>query len=116
MFQQLAALTSLMKNAGGIQRQMEEMKEKLSRTQVDGRSTCGRVVVTMTGKMDVIAVKFANDPHEIGSKNGVEALVMEAVNNAIRQAKNLAATEMQAVAGNLGLPAEMLEKLGGFGG
>ena len=116
MFQQLAALTHLMKNAGGIQRQMEETKEKLARTQVEGRSSCGRVVVTMTGKMDVVSVHFFSEPSEIGSKNGVEALVMEATNSAIRQAKDLAAAEMQSVAGGLGLPAGMLEKFTGIGG
>ena len=116
MFQQLAALTNLMKNAGGIQRQMEETKEKLARMTVEGRSACGRVVVTVTGKMDVVAVHFASEPSEIGSKNGVEALVMEAVNNGIRQAKDLAASEMHAVAQSLGLPAGMLEKFTGVGG
>ena len=116
MLQQLAALTNLMKNAGGIQRQMEETKEKLARTQVEGRSSGGQVVVTITGKLDVVSVRFASEPSEIGSKTGLEALVMEATNNAIRQAKDLAAKEMQAVATTLGLPAGMLEKFTGLGG
>ncbi len=116
MFQQMAALANIMKNAGGIQRQMEETKEKLARTTVEGRSSCGRVVVTVTGKMDVLAVHFASDPGEIGSKNGVESLVTEAVNNGLRQAKDLAASEMHAVAQSLGLPPGMLEKFTGLGG
>ena len=114
MFQQLAALTNLMKNAGGIQRQMEETKEKLARTMVDGRSACGRIVVTVTGKMDVVAVRFASEPSEIGSKSGVEALILEAVNDGIRKAKTLASAEMKSVANGLGLPPEMLEKFGGI--
>ena len=116
MFQQLAALTNLMKNAGGIQRQMEETKEKLARTHVEGRSSCGRVVVTVTGKLDVVSVHFASDPSEIGSKNGVEALVLEATNNALRKAKDLATAEMHSVASSLGLPVGMLEKFTGLGG
>lgn len=116
MFQQLAALTNLMKNAGGIQRQMEETKEKLARTQVEGRSSCGRVVVAMTGKLDVVSVHFVSEPGEIGSKNGVEALVKEATNNAIRKAKDLAGAEMRSAASSLGLPAGLLEKFTGLGG
>jgi|GEM_PF-428461 len=116
MFQQLAALTNLMKNAGGIQRQMEESKERLSQASVEGRSTCGQVIVTITGKMDVTAVRFASDPHVIGSRNGVEILVMEAVNDGLRKAKQLASAEMSSVASGLGLPPAMLEKITGLGG
>ncbi len=112
MFKELAALTHLMKNAGDIQRQMGEMKDRLSRTTVDGRSACGQVIVTVTGKMEVQAVRFASDPHQIGSQHAVEALVQEAVNNGLRQAKDLATREMKSVANTLGLPAEMLSKFG----
>lgn len=112
MFKELAALTSLMKNAGDIQKRMSEMKDRLSQKTVDGHSSCGRVTVTVTGKMDVVAVRFASEPGDIGSKNGIEALVMEAVNHGLRKAKDLAAAEMKIVADGLGLPPEMLEKLG----
>ncbi len=116
MFKELAALTNLMKNAGGIQRQMEESKNRLSQTSVEGRSTCGQVTVTVTGKMEVTAVRFASEPHVIGSKNGIEILVQEAVNDGLNRAKKLAASEMSSMAGQLGLPAEMLEKFTGIGG
>lgn len=112
MFKELATLTNLMKNAGDIQKRMGDSKERLAQTTVEGRSSCGRVTVTVTGKMDVLAVRFASEPHEIGSKNGVEALVMDAINNGLRKAKDLAAAEMKSVADGLGLPPEMLEKFG----
>ena len=112
MFKQLAALTNIMKNAGDIQQRMADVKERLSRQTVDGHSSCGRVTVTVNGKMDVTAVRFASEPSEIGSKNGVEALVLEAINNGLRKSKDLAATEMKTVADDLGLPPEMLEKFG----
>ena len=112
MFKELAALTNLMKNAGDIQKQMGDSKERLTQATVEGRSSCGRVTVTVNGKMDVLAVRFASEPHEIGSKNGVEALVREAVNDGIRKAKDLAAAEMKSVADGLGLPPELLEKFG----
>lgn len=112
MFKQLAALTNIMKNAGDIQQRMADVKDRLSQKTVDGHSSCGRVTVTVTGKMDVVAVRFASEPSEIGSKNGVEALVMDAINNGLRKAKDLAAAEMKTVADSLGLPPEMLEKFG----
>ncbi len=112
MFKELAALTHLMKNAGDIQRQMGEMKDRLARMTVDGRSACGQVIVTVTGKMEVQAVRFASDPHQIGSQHAVETLVQEAVNNGLRQAKDLATREMKSVANTLGLPPEMLAKFG----
>lgn len=116
MFKELAALTNLMKNAPEIKRQMEESKQRLAQTTVEGRSTCGQVTVTITGKMDVTAVHFAADPQVIGSKNGVEILVQEAMNDGLNRAKKLAANEMSSMAGQLGLPADMLEKFGGLGG
>lgn len=112
MFKELAALTNLMKNAGDIQRQMGEMKDRLARTTVDGRSACGQVIVTVTGKMEVQAVRFVSDPHQIGTQHAVEALVLDAVNNGLRKAKDLAAAEMKSVADGLGLPPEMMEKFG----
>ena len=112
MFKQLAALTNLMKNSGDIQRQMGEVKERLERAQVEGRSACGQVKVTITGKMHVLAVNFAGDPSVIGSQNALEVLVQEAVNDGLRKAKDLAGQEMRTVAESLGLPSEMLAKIG----
>ena len=112
MFKQLAALTNLMKNAGDIQKRMDDSKDRLAQTTVEGRSSCGRVTVTITGKMEVQAVRFASDPHQIGSQHAVEALVLEAVNHGLRQAKDLATREMKSVANTLGVPAEMLAKFG----
>ncbi len=112
MFKELAALTHFIKNAGDIPRQMGEMRERLARTTVDGRSACGQVIVTVTGKMEVQAVRFASDPHQIGSQQAVEALVLEAVNDGLRQAKDLATREMKSVANTLGVPAGLLAKFG----
>lgn len=114
MFKELAALTNLMKNAPEIKRQMEASKQRLAVTTVEGRSTCGQVTVTVTGKMEVTAVRFATDPQVIGSKNGVEILVQEAMNDGLVRAKKLAAGEMSSMASQLGLPADMLEKFGGL--
>ncbi len=116
MFKELAALTNLMKNAPEVKRQMEQSKQRLAVTTVEGRSSCGQITVTVTGKMEVTAFRFAEDPQVIGSRNGVEILVMEAVNDALARAKKLAASEMSSMAGQLGLPPEMLEKFGGLGG
>ena len=112
MFKELAAITNLMKNAGDIQKRMAESKERLSQEKVEGQSSCGRVTVTVTGKLEVVAVRFASEPSLIGSQSGLEALILEATNNGLRQAKDLAATEMRTVADSLGLPPEMLEKFG----
>jgi len=116
MFKELAALTNLMKNAPEIKRQMEASKQRLAVTTVEGRSTCGQVTVTVTGKMEVTSVRFAADPQVIGSKNGVEILVQEAMNDGLNRAKKLAASEMSSMASQLGLPADMLEKFGGLAG
>ncbi len=112
MLKHLSTLTNLVKNAGDIQHRMGDVKQRLAQATVEGRSSCGRVTVTVTGKMDVLAVRFASEPHEIGSKSGVEALVLEAINNGLRQAKDLATREMKSVAKTLGLPAEILAKFG----
>ena len=112
MFKHLSTLTNLMKNAGDIQRRMEEVKFRLSQTTVNGRSACGLVTVTVTGKMEVLAVHFASELHEIGSKNSVEALVLEAINDGLHKAKDFARQEMRTVATDIGLPADMLEKAG----
>lgn len=90
---------------GGLQQQMEQMKAQAAATEVQGQGGDGLVVVTANGALEIVEVEI--DEAVMDDKDLVEDLVIEATNNAIRQAQLLMAQQMQQMMGGLGLPPGM---------
>ncbi|MDL2267947.1 YbaB/EbfC family nucleoid-associated protein [Desulfovibrio sp. OttesenSCG-928-G15] len=93
----------LMKQAKDMQGKMSQLQEALGSQSVEGTSGGGMVRVTCTGKMDILSVtidKATVDPEDVGM---LEDLVKAAVNDALHQAKNLAAQEMSSLTGGLNI-------------
>jgi DNA-binding YbaB/EbfC family protein len=89
-----------------MQRQMQKIQEQLGTETVEG-SAGGAVTVTITGHLQVTAVKVAPeavDPNDVAM---LEELLVTAVNDAITKAQELAARRMEPLTGGLkglGLP------------
>ncbi len=62
------------------------------------------VTVTVSGAMQVMAVKL--DPEAIKSEDAdmLQDLVMAATNDGLRKARDMMAEEMKSVTGGLGIP------------
>lgn len=96
-------------NLGKFGKQFEDMQKKMARLQddlkeriVEGTSGGGMVKVMVNGQQEVVNVKI--DPEVINpeDKGMLEDLVLAAVNEALRKAREMVAGEMSRIAGGLG--------------
>ncbi|MEQ9367200.1 MAG: YbaB/EbfC family nucleoid-associated protein [Leptospirales bacterium] len=100
------------KQLGDIKGQVDQVRERLSKMSITGEAGAGMVRVSVNGEGQVQSVDI--DPALLtpNDKARVEELIISAVNDASRRAKETVAHEMKSVAG--GLPIPGLEKLFGM--
>ena len=100
-------LAGLMKQAGQMQKKMEEMQEALESMMLEGSAGAGMVIVTLTGKGEMRGVRVdpkLADPAEVEM---LQDLIVAAHNDAKRKVEAVAAEEMQKVTGGMELPGGM---------
>jgi hypothetical protein len=98
------SMQNMLKRAQKMQAEMARVQEELKDERVEASVGGGAVKVTMTGELAVESVIIdpaAVDPDDIAM---LEDMIGAAVNEAIRQAQDLASRKMGAVTGGLGLP------------
>ena len=102
-----------MKDPMKMMRQVQQMQEKMNKVQVEletdtveGTAGGGAVRVVATGTQKVVSVTI--DPAATADIEMLQDLVTAAVNEAMEQSKQLAASKMQAVASGLGLPPGLI--------
>jgi DNA-binding YbaB/EbfC family protein len=102
-----------MKDPLKMMRQVQQMQEKMNKVQVEletdtveGTAGGGAVRVVATGTQKVVSVTI--DPAAASDTEMLQDLVTAAVNEAMEQSKQLAASKMQAVASGLGLPPGLI--------
>ena len=96
-------MQNMMKQAQRMQAEMARVQDELKDERVEASVGGGAVKVVMTGELLVDSVAIdasAVDPDDIAM---LEDMVAAAVNEAVRQAQDLAARKMSAVTGGLGL-------------
>lgn len=94
-------MQQLMKQAQKMQRQMEEAQAQLEEKELTATAGGGMVEVVITGKKEIKSITIkpeAVDPDDVET---LEDLVLVAVNEAIRQADELAQKEMGKFTGGL---------------
>jgi DNA-binding YbaB/EbfC family protein len=86
-------INQLMQQAQALQQRMQEAQERLAKKEVTGSAGGGMVVVTASGKGEILKVqidKQAVDPRDVPM---LEDLVLAAVNGALRAAQEAQAAE-----------------------
>ena len=101
-------MNQMMKQVQKMQADMMKAQEQLASETVTSSAGGGMVTVTITG--DLVVKDIAIDPDAIDPEDPelLADMVLAAVNEAIRQAQELAATKMGGLTGGL--------DLGGLGG
>ncbi|HZL06062.1 MAG TPA: YbaB/EbfC family nucleoid-associated protein [Coriobacteriia bacterium] len=100
-------MANLMKQAQKMQADMARVQDELKEERVEVSVGGGAVKVVMTGELALESVSIdpaAVDPDDVVM---LEDLVVAAVNEAIRQAQDVASRKMAGVTGGLGLPGLM---------
>jgi len=100
-------MANMMKQAQKMQAEMARVQEELAGDTVEASVGGGAVKAVMTGdlRLDRVVIDpAALDPDDVAM---LEDLVAAAVNEAIRQAQELASSKMAAVTGGMNIPGLM---------
>ncbi len=100
----MSSIGKLMKQAARMQQQMEQIRAQLAQRTVKATSGGGAVKVTATCDGNISAIKI--DPQALNPADVqlVEDMVLSAVNQALKLARDTANTEMGKVSQGLGIP------------
>ena len=93
---------NLMKEAQKLQAQLESLKEEVAKRRVEASAGGGMVVVEANGNQEVLAVKIDREVITPEDPQMLEDLVLAAVIEALRKAREMVASEMSKLAGGLG--------------
>ena len=100
-----------MGNLGNIMKQAQAMQERLAKLQAEAATKTvqasaggGMVTVVANGGMEVVSIRI--DPEVLRSNDAemLQDLVVAAVNEALRKAREMVAEEMKEVTGGLQIP------------
>ena len=95
---------NLQRMAQQMQQEMLRIQSELETTMVDGSSGGGVVSATVTGKQELVSVTIDPSVVDADDVDMLQDLVVAAVNDALRSARDLAEQKMSAVTGGLRLP------------
>lgn len=98
----------LLKNAGEIQKRMQEMQVRLATLTVTGQSGAGLVSVEMNGKLELTKVHISKEVIDPSDSGMLEDLVLSAVNNAQAKAREMIAKEAGGSLSGLGIDPSSL--------
>jgi len=93
---------NLMKEAQKLQAQIEALKVEVAKRKVEASAGGGMVVVEANGNQEILAVKIDREVIAPDDPQMLEDLVLAAVNEALRKAREMVASEMSKLAGGLG--------------
>lgn len=113
MLKGLGDMAKLMKQAQEMQAKMAEAQERIAALEAEGSAGAGMVVARATGQGALTSLQV--DPSLLdGSeeKEVLEDLIVAAVNDAIRKAREAGAEEMSKITEGLQLPPGMQSPFG----
>jgi len=94
----------LMKQAQAMQKKMEEVKVELAQKEIRVSSGGGMIEIVVNGQQEIKEIKIEPDVIDVNEKDMLEDLILAAVNESIRQSKEVAAQEMDKLTGGMNIP------------
>ena len=95
---------NLLKQAQKMQRAMDEAREELRETQVEGTAGGGVVVATVRGDGQVEKIEISDEVAKTADRSLLEELVLAACRDAITKAHRMRDERLAKVTGGLQLP------------
>jgi DNA-binding YbaB/EbfC family protein len=93
---------NLVKEAQKLQAQLESLKQEVAKRKVEASAGGGMVTVEANGNQEVLSIKIDREVITPDDPQMLEDLVLAAVNEALRKAREMVAAEMSKLAGGLG--------------
>ena len=104
MFKGANGMAGLMKQANQMQIKMKKLQEELATREFSGTSGGGAVSAKVNGDSKVLGLTIDPEVMKSGDVEMLQDLVMSAVNEAIKTAKETSSQEMSKVTGGMSLP------------
>lgn len=95
-------MNNLMKQAQRMQRQMEETTKELEGKEFSASAGGGAVIVTVSGKKEVVSVKLSEEVVDPDDIEMLQDLIVAATNEALRSMEEESQAAMSKVTGGLG--------------
>jgi DNA-binding YbaB/EbfC family protein len=95
---------NLARMAQQMQAGIERVQAELATATVEGSAGGGAVRVVVTGKQEVVSVTIDPEVATAGDVDILQDLVVAAMNDALREARELAEQKLGAVTGGMRLP------------
>ncbi len=95
---------NMMKQAMELKSKLDKAKKELSKMTAEAEAGKGAVKVVASGDQKIISIKInpeAVNPNKIGD---LEKLVFKATNDALEEARKMAAEEMKKLTGGMNIP------------
>lgn len=97
-------MNNMIKQAQKMQQDMLRMQEELETKTVEATVGGGMVTVEVSGKKELVKISIQPDAVDPEDVEMLEDLILAAVNEGMRKAEEMAATEMNKIAGGMNIP------------
>ena len=97
-------IKQIMQQAQQFQQKMAEVQEDLAGKQVSSSVGGGMVKATVNGKNELVSLHIEKEVIDPADPKMLQDLVIAAVNEAMRQAQDMAKAEMAKLTGGLNIP------------
>ena len=98
---------NIMKQAKKMQERMLELQEELAAKSVEATAGGGMVSVRVNGKFEILSLRIEKEVVNPDDVEMLQDLVVAAVNEGIRKAQELSASEMAKITGGMQIPGLM---------
>lgn len=100
----MGGMAGLMKQANQMQMKMKKLQEELATREFTGTSGGGAVTAKVNGDNKVLSITINPDVLKSGDAEMLQDMVVSAVNDALKTAKDTSSQEMSKITGGLNLP------------
>lgn len=97
-------MAQLMKQANQMQMKIKKLQEELAKAEYESSAGGGAVKAKVNGDHKVVSLTINQDLMSSGDVDMLQDMVMIAVNDAMKTAKDTSAKEMEKITGGMGVP------------
>lgn len=100
----MGGMAGLMKQANQMQMKMKKMQEELATREFTGTSGGGAVSAKVNGENKVLSLTIDPEVVKAGDAEMLQDMVVSAVNEALKSAKETSSAEMSKITGGMSIP------------
>ncbi|MBX3041858.1 MAG: YbaB/EbfC family nucleoid-associated protein [Bdellovibrionaceae bacterium] len=97
-------MAQLMKQANQMQMKMKKVQEELAKAEYESSAGGGAIKAKVNGDHKITSLTISADLMSSGDAEMLQDMVMLAVNDAMKMAKETSAKEMEKITGGMGVP------------